>query len=126
MSAYAYQVGRSLVLAHYLDVHCSCKARRVLSLAMMARDRRVATYTLAHVALKLRCQGCYTGPDRVHLTATTYGIGPAAAGDGGLVWTLPLVDRPTGGARQLRHGQRQQDRVLIGWPAELSKATLEA
>ncbi len=59
----------------------------------MARDRRVAGYTLAHVALKLRCQGCHTGPDQVHLTATTHGIGPAAAGGGGLVWTLPLGGR---------------------------------
>lgn len=43
-------------------------------------------------------------PDQVHLTATTHGIGPAAAGGGELVWTLPLVDRPPDGARQLRHG----------------------
>ncbi len=104
----------STMADHYLDVHCSCGARRVLSLAMMARDRRVAGYTLAHVALKLRCQGCHTGPDQVHLTATTHGIGPAAAGGGGLVWTLPLVARPPGGARQLRHGAEAVRRLGAG------------
>ncbi len=64
----------------------------------------MAGYTLAHVASKLRCEGCHTGPDQVHLTETTHGIGPAAVGGGGLVWTLPLLNRPPGGARQLRHG----------------------
>ncbi len=44
----------STMANHYLDVHCSCGARHVLWLAMMARDRRVAGYTLAHVALKLQ------------------------------------------------------------------------
>ena len=48
---------------HYLAVQCTCGAARVIAIARMARDRRLADRTLAHVALRLSCEGCRTGPD---------------------------------------------------------------
>ena len=57
---------------------------------------------MAHVALRLACNGCHDGPDAVHLTATIYGIGPPASGGGGLCWTLPLVERSGAGAKRRR------------------------
>jgi hypothetical protein len=82
---------------HYLEVRCGCGARRVISLKQMAADRRVATATLAHVALRLSCHGCTTGPAEVHLTATTFGLVPASGG-GDICWSLPLVERPGTGS----------------------------
>ncbi len=68
----------------------------------MARDRRVANLTLAHVALKLACAGCHNGSDEVHLTATGFGVAPGRGPDKNLVWMMPLVERPVAGARYLR------------------------
>lgn len=87
---------------HYLAVRCSCGASRVIALLQMARNRSLANCTLAHVALRLSCTGCHNGPDEVYLTATIYGIGPLPTGSVSLVWTLPLVERPAGGAKHLR------------------------
>ena len=92
---------RALVLAslvrtmcdHYLAVRCGCGAGRVISLQTMARDRRMAGFTLAHVALRLKCEGCEGGPDEVHLTATHCGVGPSPNPGISLVWTLALVER---------------------------------
>ena len=100
---------RALVLAaqvrtmrdHYLEVSCCCGDRRVIALGVMARNRTLATATLAHVALSISCHGCHTGPDEVHLCATVYGRQPAAFG-GDAVWTMPLVTRTGGGARWLK------------------------
>lgn len=99
---------RPLVLAslvqtmrdHYLAIVCACGARRVIAVGQMVKDRRVAGLTMAHVALSLACDGCYDGPDQVHLTATIFGVGPAPSGGGGLCWTLPLVERSAAGARR--------------------------
>ncbi len=90
---------------HFLDVRCSCGAARVIALQQMARDRRFADRTLAHVALCLSCSGCHDGPDEVHLTATISGLGPPPMPHHSLVWTLPLVVRPDSGAKRLRHGR---------------------
>jgi len=60
----------------------------------MARDPRTATATLAHVALRIACDGCHTGPDEVHLRATIFGRQPATFG-GDVVWTMSLVTRPS-------------------------------
>jgi hypothetical protein len=88
---------------HYLAVRCSCGAERTIALARMAEDRLVAGYTLAHVALSLSCTGCHNGLDEVHLTAAIFGVGPPARGNPDLGWTIPLVERPAGGARHLRY-----------------------
>ncbi len=96
---------RALVLAaqvrtmrdHFIEVRCGCGARRVIALKQMAKDPRVATATLAHVALRISCRGCHTGPTEVHLTATMFGLVPPSGG-GGIVWSIPLVERPPGGA----------------------------
>jgi len=90
---------------HYLAVRCSCGASRVTGLRQMAQDRRLVDCTLAHVALRLSCTGCHNGPDEVHLTATTSGVGPLPTGHQTLVWTLPLIERPISGAKQLRRGR---------------------
>ena len=87
---------------HYLAVRCGCGAERVIAIARMADDHRLADYTLAHVAMTLRCQGCHDGPDEVHLTATVYGLRPAS-GSGEVVWTMPLVVRDGRGAKRRRH-----------------------
>ena len=87
---------------HYLAVRCSCGASRVIGLRQMAQDRRLADRTLAHIALRLSCTGCYNGPDEVHLTATTSGVGPVPMGSQSLIWTLPLIERSDPGAKQLR------------------------
>ena len=97
---------------HYLDVSCGCGDRRVIALGVMVRDRSMATATLAHIALKLTCHGCTTGPDEVHLCATIYGREAPTFG-GGVVWTLPLVQRPTGGSYHLRH-RKQGDAITHG------------
>ncbi len=91
---------RSLALAaqvqtmrdHFLEVSCGCGDRRVIALGVMARDRKLATATLAHVALKITCRGCHRGPDEVHLCATIHGRVAATFG-GGIVWTMPLIER---------------------------------
>ena len=87
---------------HFLDVRCSCGAKRVISLQQMARNRSVADRTLAHVALRLSCTGCHDGPDEVHLTATISGLGPPPMPHHSLVWTMALVVRPVSGAKRLR------------------------
>ena len=105
---------RSLALAslvstmrdHFLDVRCSCGAGRVISLQQMARDPRLAGCTLAHVALRLSCTGCHTGPDQVHLTATISGLGPPPMPSHSLVWTLMLLERPVAGSKHLRRRQQ--------------------
>ena len=101
---------RALVLAalvrtmrdHYLAVRCCCGAERVIAVGQMARDRRVADHTLAHVALRLSCTGCHDGPDEVHLTASIHGLGPPPSGSVTLGWSICLVQRPGVGARRLR------------------------
>ena len=45
-------------------VRCTCGAARVIAIGQMARDRRLADRTLAHVALRLSCEGCRTGPTK--------------------------------------------------------------
>ena len=87
---------------HYLAVRCTCGAARVIAIGRMARDRRLADRTLAHVALRLSCEGCRTGPDEVWLTETIFGIGPAPKGAVSLGWSICLVKRPKSGARHLR------------------------
>ena len=77
---------------HYLEVMCGCGDRRVIGLGVMARDPSVATATMAHVALRITCHGCTTGPDEVHLCATSSGLVPPTFG-GGIVWTMPLITR---------------------------------
>ena len=117
---------RALVLAshvrtmrdHFLAVGCGCGARRVIALGRMAEDRRVRDYTLAHVAMSLKCQGCLDGPDEVHLTATVHGLWPSKGG-GDAVWTIPLVDRGARGAKRLRFvddiqcGEKVVDRLPV-------------
>lgn len=87
---------------HYLAVSCTCGAARVIAVGQMARDRRLADRTLAHVALRLACEGCRNGPDEVWLTESIFGIGPAPAGSVSLGWSICLVERPKVGARHLR------------------------
>lgn len=86
---------------HYLEVRCGCGARRVIALARMMEDQRVANATLAHVALRTACHGCYTGPTEVNLCATVHGTEPAPFG-GSLAWAIALVQRPSVGAYHLR------------------------
>ena len=103
---------RSLALAaqvqtmrdHYLDVSCGCGDRRVIALGVMARDRKLATATLAHVALRLACRGCRTGPDEVYLCATSHGRESPTFG-GGIVWTMPLVTREARPSYHLRRSK---------------------
>ena len=77
---------------HYLEVRCGCGARRVIGLGRMAEHLKTRTLTLATVAARLRCAGCFTGPDEVHLTATVYGLQPPEFG-GDTVWSIPLRGR---------------------------------
>jgi hypothetical protein len=87
---------------HYLEVACGCGARRVIALGRMAENARTRTMTLATVALKVKCEACFTGPDEVHLTATVYGLHPAEFGGDG-VWSLLLWQRAHhGGCYHLR------------------------
>ena len=87
---------------HFLDVRCGgCGAGRVLSLGQMAKDRRLATATLAHVALRVACHGCHDGPTRVSLTATVSGTEPPTFG-AGVVWAILLVERSEEGAFRRR------------------------
>ena len=78
---------------HFLDVLCGCGDRRVIALSVMAQNNRVATATLAHVALRLSCLGCRTGPDEIYLCATVHGREPPQVGGGDAVWVMPLVER---------------------------------
>jgi hypothetical protein len=87
---------------HYLAVHCTCGAARVIAVGQMARNQRLADRTLAHVALRLSCEGCRTGPDEVWLTESIFGIGLAPSGAVSLGWSICLVERPKAGARHLR------------------------
>jgi len=87
---------------HYLEVRCGCGDRRVIGLARVAEDRSMAMATLAHVALRIACHGCTTGPTEVHLCATAFGLEPASGG-GDAVWSIPLVERSALGAFHLRH-----------------------
>ena len=64
------------------DVSYGCGERRVIAFGVMARDRKLATATLAHVALRITCRGCKTGPDEVHLCATIDGRNPPTFGGG--------------------------------------------
>ncbi len=66
---------------HYLAVRCGCGAERVIAIARMADNSRLADYTLAHVAMTLRCEGCHDGPDEVHLAATVHGLRPASGAE---------------------------------------------
>ncbi len=86
---------------HYLEVRCGCGARRIIALARMAEDARVANATMAHVALRTSCHGCYTGPTEVHLCATIQGTEPTQFG-GSPAWSVVLVQRPALGAYHLR------------------------
>lgn len=74
---------------HYLEVRCGCGARRVIALGRMAEHPKMRRMTLASVAAKVRCAGCFTGPDEVHLAATIQGLEPASFG-GDVVWSIPL------------------------------------
>ena len=78
---------------HFLDVSCGCGARRVIALGVMARDPHHATATLAHVALRLECWDCRTGPDEIYLCATIHGRDPPTIGGGDAVWVMALVER---------------------------------
>ena len=89
---------------HFLEVSCGCGESRVISLAVMAKERRIATATLAHIALRITCHGCMTGPDEVHLCATSRGRQAAKFG-GEIVWTMPLVTRE---ARPSYHLRRRE------------------
>jgi hypothetical protein len=93
---------------HFLEVNCGCGARRVIALGQMARSATWATATLAHVALRVSCHGCHTGPTGVHLTATTHGLVGAPHGPDA-VWSIPLVERPNAGAFHRR--QRMDGRL---------------
>ena len=53
------------------------------------RAPEMGRLTLASVAARLRCAGCFTGPDEVHLTATVHGLEPPEFG-GDAVWSIPL------------------------------------
>ena len=87
---------------HFLEASCGCGERRVIALGVMACGRKLATATLAHVALRLTCHGCKTGPDEVYLCATVYGRVAATFG-GGIVWTMGLVERGRRPSYHLRH-----------------------
>ena len=87
---------------HYLAIRCTCGAARVIAIGRMASDRRLADRTLAHVALRLSCEGCQTGPDEVYLTESIFGVGPAPTGAVSLGWSICLMERPKAGARHLR------------------------
>ena len=89
---------------HYLDVSCGCGARRVIALGVMASDARLASATLAHVALELSCHGCHSGPDKVYLCATIHGRQPPLVGGGDVVWVLALIER---GPRPSYHLRRE-------------------
>lgn len=101
---------RSLALAaqvqtmrdHFLEVSCGCGERRVIALGVMARDRKLAAATLAHVALKITCHGCSTGPDEVYLCATINGRNAPMFG-GSVVWTMALVERGAQPSYHRRH-----------------------
>jgi len=100
---------RSLALAaqirtmrdHFLEIRCGCGARRVVALARMAENPRMATATLAHVALRAACHRCHTGPTAVHLCATVNGLEAPPFG-GGILWSIPLVERPDARSYHLR------------------------
>jgi hypothetical protein len=106
---------RALVLAslvatmrdHYLAVDCGCGVHRVIGLGVAGRDPRTKWMTMAHFALRVRCEGCEPGPDRVVLCATAFGLWPSsmpAAGDP--VWALPLVERDPPANRRLKYVSR--------------------
>lgn len=83
---------------HYLEVVCGCGARRVIGLCRLAGSPRIRTMTLATVALKVKCEACFTGPDEVHLTATVHGLHPPPV-TGDAVWSLLLWQHsPRGGS----------------------------
>jgi hypothetical protein len=82
---------------HFLEIACGCGARRVIGLGRMAENSRIRAMTLATVAAKVQCADCFTGPDEVHLTATTHGLRPPTfAGD--CVWSLLLWQRASRGS----------------------------
>lgn len=88
---------------HYLDVSCGCGGHRVIAIARLAERPKLRSMTLASVALRLTCDRCKTGPDEVHLTATAFGLRPAAFG-GDIVWSIPLWKRQgKGGSYHLRY-----------------------
>lgn len=87
---------------HYLEIRCGCSARRVIALGRMAEHPKTRHLTLATVAARVKCEGCFTGPDEVHMTATIYGLEPPDFGGDG-VWSIPLRVRPGGGSYRLRH-----------------------
>jgi hypothetical protein len=78
---------------HHLAVLCSCGAERVIHIGRMADDKRLAHYTLAHVAMSLKCEGCEDGPEEVHMTMTVFGL-DAPPGAVEIGWSIPLVVRP--------------------------------
>jgi hypothetical protein len=98
---------------HYLAVRCGCGAGRVIGLEPMARDKRYADLTLAHVALRLACSGCQEGPDEVWLCDTPHGLN-APSGYPGSIWTLPLVQRSGRGARRLRFVPNVANNPMVG------------
>jgi hypothetical protein len=98
---------------HYLAVRCNCGAERVIGLEPMARDRRYANLTMAHVALRLDCSGCKDGPDEVYPAATPHGL-HAPPGNGGILWTMPLVTRERhDGGRRMRFIPGVVDSTMI-------------
>ena len=105
---------RALVLAslvrtmrdHYLAIRCGRGAGRVIAIRQMAADRRVADGTMAHVAVRLACDRCCSGPDEVFLTETIFGVGPPPYGAVALGGAVLLVQRATDGARLLRPAHR--------------------
>ena len=101
---------------HYLEVRCGCGARRVIALGRMAEHPKTRSLRLASVAARLRCAGCFTGPDEVHLTATVYGLQPPEFG-GDAVWSIPLRVRERGPSyhcRRTEDAERGRTRPHIG------------
>ncbi len=105
---------RALVLAsfvdtmrdHYVVVDCDCGVHRVIGLGHASAHPQVRQMTMAHFALRLRCEGCENGPDRVVLTATVYCLwAPSPSqtgGGGGELWALRLVERDPPPSRRMK------------------------
>src|SRR4051794_28054376 len=86
---------------HHLAVRCTCGAGRVIAVGQMARDRRLADRTLAHVALRFR-QGSRQAPWPMR---TGLAIAPALRGGAdwdGVHWVR--VEGDNGAARAHRPG----------------------
>ena len=114
-------IDRAFVLAcfaaslrmHYLAVRCGCGGKRVVALEQLARDRRCARMTLAHIAIRLECKACTTGPDEVVLTETVHGLGPIAGAPGSIGWAIRLFQRPSGSSYHYRHGHGPRSGEIV-------------